>query len=254
MPSFEEKRYFIDPGEGEKRDTCPSYSCFEDGRDAKSGIIPPKDHILKGFRFDPQCSDKEYNGTLYAEYEKAPLFTRLKLNYGKYVLALLGLIILFLILSALGVFNDDKPAPKAPRYVTNRIDTVVKNDSGSIVSNNSTQPDSIPVQTDINSSQTAKESVSKEEKPVDNLKTMQFKKEFWALIHNKAKQMDKYDNLYISYQGEVKGKEYDYLRSTILKSSTDFKEWARKLGNIPTSEIEDIDDINTLEKKLKEFK
>ena len=295
MSSFEEKRFYIDPGKGAKRHNCPSYSCYEDGRDVKNEIISPRGYDLIGFRFDPHCSDKFYDGKIIAEYEKQPFITRFKHNFWKYLLVLLGLICVFVVLSELGVFNKDKPTPKTTQYISNRIDTVAESDSTSNISSNSTQPDSIPAKTDTLSSEAIisaendistsntteapkvtvkeepvvakeetaekkeeivekEESIKKEDKLVESAETLQFKKEFWALIHRKAKQMDNYDKLYLDHKGKVKGKEYDYLRTTILKNSTSFKDWVSKLTKIPDTEIQTIEDINTLTQKLKEIK
>lgn len=247
MSSLTEKRYYIEAGEGEKRDTCPSYSYFEDGRDAKSGIIPPKDHILKGFRFDPHCPDDSYNGTLYAEYEMAPLSTRLKLNYGKYVLAFFGILVVLVILAALGVFSNDNSTPNTPRQTPQLIDTV----SNSLPS----KTDSIPTG-NSNDTLISKEepSSTKEGEPIESTEITQFKREFWELIHRRERQMDTYNDLYLKYKGTVKCQEYDYLRSTILESSTAYREWVSKLRKIPSYEIEDIDNIDALIKKFKETK
>lgn len=285
MLNLEEKRYYIDSGEGSKRSNCPSYSCYKDGRDVKNEIIPPRGYDLKGFIFDPLCSDKSYDGIILAEYEKTPFITRFKQYYWKYLFMFLGLIIVFIALFEFRVFNNDKINPKTHQYISNRIDTSAKNDSVSSVSSNSTQPDSISAISDALSSKafisTKKDAgelkltettilikeepvekeivekvkpeekpIKKEDHPIESVETVQFKKEFWTLIHRKARQMDTYDVLYFKHKGKVKGKEYDYLRATILKNSNSFKDWVRKLDKIPNDEIEAIDNINTLEEKL----
>ena len=65
--------------------------------------------------------------------------------------------------------------------------------------------------------------------------------------------MDSYDTLYRDNKGKVEGEEYDYLRYTILKNSTAFKEWTGKLQKIPASELETINTVNDLKSKLKEI-
>ena len=65
---FKERRFSIDPGKGKKMDGCP-YSIYEDGRDVKDYIIPPKGYTFKGFQFDPDANNQIYDGNLIAEYE-----------------------------------------------------------------------------------------------------------------------------------------------------------------------------------------
>lgn len=126
----EEKRYYIDPGIGKKKHNCP-YSCYEDGRDVKEDILPPKGYVLKGFKHIPQSSDKRYDGKLIAEYEKAPFATRLKQNLAMYALFALVIVVALIVLSILGVFSKstkhETPQP-TPIEVT-KLDTVVKQDS-----------------------------------------------------------------------------------------------------------------------------
>ena len=62
--------------------------------------------------------------------------------------------------------------------------------------------------------------------------------------------MDAYDTLFKDNKGKVEGEEYDYLRYTILKNSTAFKEWTSRLQKIPTSDLETINTINDLKSKL----
>ena len=78
----------------------------------------------------------------------------------------------------------------------------------------------------------------------------QFKQEFWSMIHHRSGSMDAYTDLYNKYKGKVKGKEYDYLRGTILKDTPTFKSWYSSLRNIPASEIQGIETISDLKQKL----
>lgn len=79
---------------------------------------------------------------------------------------------------------------------------------------------------------------------------IQFKQEFWSMIHRRSGSMDAYTDLYNKYKGKVKGKEYDYLRGTILKDTPTFKNWYSKLRNVSASDIEDIETISDLIQKL----
>lgn len=273
MANISEKRYYIDPGEGEKRYTCP-YSCYEDGRDAKQDVIPPKGYVLKGFRFEPHSSDKYYDGRLIAEYEKAPLSMRLDQNKWKYLIALLVIGVIIAILYFLGVLSKPKPSerpPLQPMVVTDSIpsNAIVKSDSSVVmVSDTATKPTSNT--TELRNepkiedpvAQVAKDSVVVEEQkqnsaqaqetdlPVD-AQTIQFKQEFWNMIYNKKGQMNSYDALFNKYKGTVKCKEYDYLRGTILQNTTAFKSWKGKLLSIPDSELQTITTIEALKQKLK---
>ena len=64
--------------------------------------------------------------------------------------------------------------------------------------------------------------------------------------------MDTYFNLYESYKGKVKGKEYNYLRLTILKNTAEFKKWKNKLLGIPDSDLQSINTIDALEQRIKQ--
>ena len=110
MTEFTEKRYSIDPGKGKKMPGCP-YSIYEDGRDVKDYIIPPKGHVFVGFKYDPDASNQIYDGKLTAEYSKEPFLTRLKSNIWMLVLVLaIALVIGIVILLAFSVFKDPKPS------------------------------------------------------------------------------------------------------------------------------------------------
>lgn len=273
MANISEKRYYIDPGEGEKRYTCP-YSCYEDGRDAKQDVIPPKGYVLKGFRFEPHSSDKYYDGRLIAEYEKAPLSMRLEQNKWKYLIALIVIGVILAILYFLGVSSKPKPSerpPLQPLVVTDSIasDAIIKSDSSVVmVSDTATittdNTKDLKNEPNIESpvAQMTKDSAAVEEQkqnsaqtqetdlPTD-AQTIQFKQEFWNMIYNKNSQMNSYDALFNKYKGTVKCKEYDYLRGTILQNTTAFKSWKGKLLSIPASELQTINTIDVLKQKLK---
>ena len=89
-------------------DGCP-YSIYEDGRDVKDYMIPPKGYRFKGFRFDPDASNQIYDGRLIAEYEKEPFNDILKSNLWKFILALVIIaVITVVVILAVNVFNKPK--------------------------------------------------------------------------------------------------------------------------------------------------
>lgn len=160
MSNITEKRYYIDPGKGEKKYTCP-YSCYEDGRDAKEDIIPPKGYVLKGFKFEPHSSDKYYDGKLIAEYERAPFLVRLEQNKWKYIIALLAIGVIIAVLYILGVFskpNHPHTPPVRPLVTTDSLradapvvdstlalaDSVINSDTVALIADNSAAPKDEP--------------------------------------------------------------------------------------------------------------
>ena len=113
MADFKERRFSIDPGKGKKMDGCP-YSIFEDGRDVKDYIIPPKGYVFKGFRFDPDACNQIYDGKLIAIYEKEPFNDILKSNLWKFMLALFIIAVITVIaILVVNVFKGPK-TPKTP--------------------------------------------------------------------------------------------------------------------------------------------
>lgn len=255
---FKERRFSIDPGKGKKMDGCP-YSIYEDGRDVKEYIIPPKGYIFKGFRFDPDASNQVYDGKLTAEYEKEPFNDILKSNLWKFLLALgIIAIITVVVILALNVFNKPKPV-KTPEP------TAVMN--GTSKEKDQTQPtetkDTVALATvtetenasakdndvilDVNAK---KDTIKEEPKPVADDPNVQFKNAFWTLIHERTIMMDPYDNLFKENKNKVEGEEYEYLRTTILKDFNSFKAWSGKLHKIPVSELESINSINDLKNKI----
>lgn len=79
---------------------------------------------------------------------------------------------------------------------------------------------------------------------------VQFKQEFWSLIHQRTFTMDSYHDLYTSYKGKVKNEEYDYLRYTILKDYVNYKAWYDNLKKIPESQLQSINTIDELKKRI----
>ena len=257
---FKERRFSIDPGKGKKMDGCP-YSIYEDGRDVKDYIIPPKGHIFKGFRFDPDASNQIYDGRLIAEYEKEPFNNILKSNLWKFILALgIIAIITVVVILAINVFNKPKPdKPKTPEPTTVVSDTTgAKNKQTA----ETKTPETIGSETvkpaekedeviDMNAKKD--DTVKEEPKPAVNDPDVKFKQDFWALVHERNTKMDPYDSLYKANKNQ-KGEEYDYLYHTILKDYSSFKEWSGKLKKIPASEMEAINSVDDLKKKLNEIK
>ena len=271
MPK-EDKRYYIDPGIGEKRSTCP-YSCFEDGRDAKQDIIPPKGYVLKGFRFDPHSSDKYYDGKLVAEYERAPFMTLLKQN--RSLIRILLLIIVALVaLLLIHLFSNPKPKrTPTPRPIVvadtlSDADAIVTQDTDvSTVDAKPSNKDSV-VSKPSNASEENKanpqpekvaepenvspQSVKEPAAPLDG-PNAEFREKFWQMIHSRNGQMDAYTKLYTDYKGSVKGKEYTYLLDTILKNPTSFKDWKNKLQKIPAENLATINTIDELTHELNKY-
>lgn len=276
MSVFEDKRYCIDPGKGKKMDGCP-YSIYEDGHDVQDYIVPPKGYTFVGFKFDPYTGNQIYDGKLYAQYEKEPFKVRLKANLWKLILPLaIVLVVVLIAVLVISVFKPSKssetPSRKQKTEILNdsteakkdeakpaKIESPAANDSKGTVkqeekvihnenNSNTTQP--------VNQEQI----IQTEAKPVteetqaqpDDLATM-FKKEFWAMIHERNGSMDDYTELFNNYKSKVKkGEEFDYLRFTILKNYVSFKAWYEKLKAIPVDRLSSIESIDELRKYLKE--
>ena len=259
-----ERRFSIDPGKGKKMDGCP-YSVYEDGQDVKDYIIPPKGYKFKGFRFDPDASNQIYDGRLIAEYEKEPFNDILKSNLWKFILALVIIaVITVVVILAVNVFNKpktDKPTKK-PETTTLVKDTVKEKDKVQPVEKNAPVPAKDTVKPndkdnaailDLNAKKD-KDTVVETPQPVADGPSAQFKKEFWALIHQRTIMMDPYDMLYKDNKNKVEGEEYEYLRYTILENFASFKAWSSKLHKVPVSELESINTIKDLKNKLNEIK
>lgn len=263
MADFNERRFSIDPGKGKKMDGCP-YSVFEDGRDVKDYMIPPKGYKFKGFRFDPDACNQIYDGRLIAEYEKEPFNDILKSNLWKFILALVIIaVITVVVILAVNVFNKpktDKPSKK-PETTTLVKDTVKDKDKVQPVEKNAPVPtkDTVKPNDKDNAAildlgaKKDKDTVVETPQPVADDPSAQFKKEFWALIHQRTIMMDPYDMLYKDNKNKVEGEEYEYLRYTILENFASFKAWSGKLHKIPVSELESINTVKDLKNKLNEI-
>lgn len=256
MADFKERRFSIDPGKGKKMDGCP-YSIYEDGHDVKDYIIPPKGYIFKGFRFDPDASNQIYDGKLIAIYEKETFNQKMMSQMWKFILAfaIIAVIAIIAILAA-GVFKD--PSPKTNRPADQPAAVVEPNEPAPIVVVDTTETEAVDTTSvpEEQPAETAVEEVEPQEEtpqPVADDPNELFKQAFWTLIHQRAILMDAYDTLFKDNKGKVEGEEYDYLRFTILKNSTAFKEWTSKLQKIPASELGTINTVNDLKSKLREI-
>lgn len=255
MADFKERRFSIDPGRGKKMDGCP-YSIYEDGHDVKDYIIPPKGYIFKGFRFDPDASNQIYDGKLIAIYEKETFNQKMMSQMWKFILAfaIIAVIAIIAILAA-GVFKD--PSPKPNRQADQPAAVVEANEPAPVVVD-TTETETVET-TSVSEEQLAEtvvEEVKPQEEttqPVADDPNEPFKQAFWTLIHQRTILMDAYDTLFKDNKGKVEGEEYDYLRFTILKNSTAFKEWTSKLQKIPASELGTINTVNDLKSKLREI-
>ena len=257
-----ERRFSIDPGKGKKMDGCP-YSMFEDGRDVKDYIIPPKGYKFKGFRFDPDACNQIYDGRLIAEYEKESFIAIFKSNLWKFVLALAIIaVITVVVILAVNVFNKpktDKPTKK-PETTTLVKDTVKEKDKVQPVEKNAPVPTKDSVKPNDKDNATIldlnakKDNVKEEPQPTADDPNVQFKQAFWNLIHQRTIMMDPYDLLYKDNKNKVEGEEYEYLRYTILENFASFKDWSSKLHMVPVSELESINTIKDLKNKLNEIK
>ncbi len=253
MADFKERRFSIEPGKGKKMDGCP-YSIFEDGRDVKEYIIPPKGYIFKGFRFDPDASNQIYDGKLIAIYEKETFNQRMMSQLWKFILAfaIIAVIAIIAILAA-GVFKD--PSPKPNRPADQPAAVVEPSEPAPVIVVDTTETEAVDTTSgsEEQPTETVVEEVQPQEEtpqPVADDPNEPFKQAFWALIHQRTILMDAYDTLFKDNKGKVEGEEYDYLRYTILKNSTAFKEWTAKLQKIPASELETINTVNDLKSKL----
>ena len=258
MTDFSERRFSIDPGKGKKMDGCP-YSVFEDGRDVQEYIIPPKGYVFVGFKFDPDASNQIYNGRLIAEYAKEPINERLKSNLWKVALALAIIaVITVVVLLAANVFKDPKPAKPIDKKPNTEAVTAPVDTTENVITSSETETVADTTETtSAVETETLKDTVVTPTEPqvqetpqpaVDP--NVQFKQDFWNLIHQRNILMDSYDGLYKENKAQASGEEFDYLRYTILKNSVAFKEWSDKLRKVPASELENINTIDDLKKKL----
>ena len=285
MTELFEKHYSIDPGIGKKMDGCP-YSNYEDGRDVKDYIIPPKGYVFSGFRFDPDAKNQIYDGRLIALYSKEPFKIRLKSNMWKFLLAAIIVVVIGLIvLLATNVFKGPKSQnstskepktevttqPSKLEQTDNSLSKTTKRNKKSKKEKKKDKKDkseSNTPKTDNNITDQSKqepavksqepeakpqETMTQTQEPVKpaatNLET-KFNQEFWDLIHQRTFSMDAYHDLYTNYKGKVEGEEYNYLRYTILQDYASYKAWYENLKKIPESQLQSINSIDELKKRI----
>lgn len=278
-----EKHYSIDPGLGKKMDGCP-YSNYEDGHDVQEYIIPPKGYVFNGFRFDPDAKNQVYDGKLIATYSKEPFKIRLKSNMWKFLLAAIIVVVIGLIvLLTTNVFREPKSTNNTPKETKTeatsqpskleRTDNSLskttkrnkksrkerkkdkKNDKNKLDTNTSKQDNSEIVQPKQEPANQPQEPVTQPQEPAKPAVTdpnVQFKEEFWSLVHQRTFTMDSYHDLYTNYKGKVEGDEFNYLRYTILKDYVSYKTWYDNLKKIPESQLQSINTIDELKKRIKE--
>ena len=263
-----DKHYSIDPGRGEKMEGCP-YSTYEDGRDVKSYIIPPKGYVFTGFRYEPLTNNQIYDGKLVAEYERTSIQERLTSNLWKIIIPIIiAAVVALVVLLAVSVFRSPKsPKTETPKPKTETITPIV--DTLETTSEATSEPAIVTVQEpdsivpeesnvilDLSESisqqkqeQEQNQQVEETQQPADD-PNVQFKKEFWDLIHQRTIMMDPYHELYVNYKDKASGEEYNYLRVVILKDYASFKEWYGKLRQLTFSELENINTIAELKNQL----
>lgn len=245
MDKYSEKHFCIDAGDGEKMDGCP-YSLYEDGHDVQDYIIPPKGFKFTGFKCVMLPENRIYDGKLIAQYEKEPLSNRIQSNLKYIILGAAALVIIIVLIALVAKPSGSKEKANKKQDVVEVVETpetvevpetteieTVDSDSINVIENT---PEVAPV-----------------EEPVAQTPNEMFKQEFWGLIHQKTLQMDPYTDLYNKYKSEgVSGEEFEYLRLTILKDWSTYKEWYPKLKRIPDSELTSINTVNDLITKLNE--
>ena len=254
-----DKHYSIDPGRGEKMEGCP-YSIYEDGRDVKDYIVPPKGYIFTGFRFEPLTNNQIYDGKLVAQYEKASIQVRLTSNLWKILIPIfITIVVAIVVLLAVSIFRNPKPSKtNSPKTPTETIVSPVDTNSIAIPTADTAKPTATPVPQENNVVVEQMQTVVQEEKPQQvetpqpaaNDPNAQFKQKFWTLIHQRTFTMDSYHDLYINYKGKVEGEEFDYLRFTILKDYASYKAWYDELKKIPENQLKSIKTVDELKNKI----
>lgn len=292
MSNIEQEHfYYVDSGIGEKIPGCP-YTHYQDGRDIKSFIVPPKGYELTGFKLElyPE-TDAFYDGKIIAQYKKISFAASFKRNPGKYLLTSFSFIGVFAVLAFF--FTNRKPKLSTQHFMypntevaTIPIDTMVHeldSDTSAVAEYTITEE---PVKETIAMEEVAEEEhlevSQKKTPPVEDaveykekeivqesptepdptqesqstaaLTKDQFHQELWDLIHHKEKNMRTYFNLYKKYKDlNLKTKEFFYLYLTILENTTAFEEWKAKLVRIPDNELQSINTINALKQKIEAY-
>ena len=244
-----EKHYCIDAGIGEKMDGCP-YSLFEDGHDVEEFIIPPKGFDFVGFRYEPLQDNAVYDGKLVAQYQHKSLKSRAEETLSSLVWVFLVIVVVgIIVLLAISVFKPKNNPNRTPIGQQTEIelypsDSVAQNDSVAEVAKDTVAS----IQQEIENQTDNTIQTTQGPETADDQST--FVQDFWAFIHQREGMMDAYMDLYSNHKATENGKEFDYLRFTILKDYNSFKEWHSKLRKIPASELEGITTVDELKDKL----
>lgn len=280
----QEHFYYVDAGIGEKSPGCP-YTHYQDGRDVKSFIIPPKGYELTGFKLVPWEADKFYDGKIVAQFEKIPFAASYKKDPKKYLLTFFSFASVLVVLVFFFTNGRSKLAPQHVTNPKNDIATLLEDTlifeqdaEGSATADsfstekalaevtkekvhqkvvppieNSVEPDS---KVNRNDQKPNTESKTKQESTPSTLTTKdQFHQELWELIHHKESNMRTYKKLYNKYKkSHLKNKEYFYLYLTILENTSGFEEWKANLVKIPNDKLKSINTIDALKQKLEEYK
>lgn len=288
----QEHFYYVDPGIGEKRPGCP-YTHYQDGRDVKSFIVPPKGYELTGFKLVPSPeTEKFYDGKIVAQFEKIPFAASYKKDPKKYILTFFSFACVLAVLVFFFTNGESKLSPqhvKDPKtdIATLLDDTLIveqstedssNGDSFSIEETTATKKEVVkeealqevvpPTENSVETNDNVNDKVNKtpqepnvesktkqEPAPSTLLTKEQFHQELWQLIHHKERNMRTYKKLYNKYKGlHLKNKEFFYLYLTILENTAGFDEWKAKLVKIPDDELKSINTINALKQKLEEYK
>lgn len=253
MTGISEKHFCIDAGIGTKLEGCP-YSLFEDGRDVMEFIIAPEGFEFVGFKQEALPNNQIYDGKLVAQFKRLP-FKERATNYARGIVITVGILAVIGIIVALtiSVFKPKKPQPNRVETSVTPVETLAPD---TVFSEENLAPETIQT---VEAETTQKVENEKVEPVVETPPAtttdinLQFKQEFWTLIHQRTIQMDDYDGLYKQYKGKVDGEEFDYLRFTILQDTQSYVEWYRKLRKIPKTELESVENIRTLKDKIKEI-
>lgn len=285
----QEQFYYVDSGIGEKSPGCP-YTHYQDGRDVRSFITPPKGYELTGFKLEPfPETEKFYNGKIVAQFKKIPFSTSIKRNLWKYLLTTFSFLCVFAVLAFF--FTNGRAKLSTQNYTNPKTDIAIllndtliqeQDSNTSEIAENiiveesgeetieieeatkeEVQKESLSIKNSAESNDTGKETVKEsneesvpkqESKPSNVLTKAQFHQELWELIHHKERNMRTYKKLYNKYKGlHLKNKEFFYLYLTILENTAAFEEWKAKLVNIPDDELKSINTINALKQKLEEY-
>lgn len=286
----QEHFYYVDAGIGEKSPGCP-YTHYQDGRDVKSFIIPPKGYELTGFKLVPWEADKFYDGKIVAQFEKIPFSISLKRNFGKYLLTTISFLGVIAVLAYFFTNRRPKHSTQHFKYPNTEVATVHADtmnqeqaaDSFSMINEDSiinqavketaveedideekveeqVQPTENTVEPNVKENEAvqvakAESEPKQQSQPEEALTKEQFHYELWELIHHKERHMRTYKDLYNKYKGlHLKNKEFFYLYLTILENTSGFEEWKANLVKIPDDKLKSINTIDALKQKLEEYK